>query len=89
MANPYLIQALYGPKPTAPTAFNVEASNDNRQLAPALTPPSHPLTPAEKLHGKDVLQKAVKEDYIHPERRHRDDVDGRLRAALAENSQMY
>jgi hypothetical protein len=78
MANPYLIQALYGPKPPAPAASDTGESNGNLVPAPAL----RPLSLAERLHGKSAVPKTDDEEHMHPDRQNRGHVDGRLRATL-------
>jgi hypothetical protein len=55
------------PKPTAPTASNGEASNDNR--TPASAPPPRPPTLPEKIHEKRVALKAIKKEHIYPNRK--------------------
>jgi hypothetical protein len=50
MANPYLIQAIYGPKPTIPSLGN---SNGEREVS---APASRPLSLIERLYG---IQKPV------------------------------
>jgi hypothetical protein len=79
MANPYLILALYGPKPTAPaTATNAcEAENDQ----PALQPRT--LSLAQQLYGSEHISDTHKAEYTHPSRRNQDNVDGRWHAKLA------
>jgi hypothetical protein len=78
MANPYLIQALYGPKPPASATGDTGVSGGNPVPALALRPPSL----AERLYGMSAVPKFGDEEHIHPDRQNRDQVDGRLRGTL-------
>jgi hypothetical protein len=77
MANPYLIQALYGPKPAAPTTNARGADNDQPTLQ------SQTLSLADKLYGRETISEILEEGHAPPERHNQAELDGRWRATLA------
>jgi hypothetical protein len=83
MANPYLIQALYGPKPMAPVANARQADNDQPTLEPGK------LSLADKLYGREIISETILENheelYTHPDQHNQDGLDGRWRATLAKS----
>jgi len=71
MANPYLIQALYAPKPAVRCADDAEAGIPN-------SPASRPLSLVEKLYGRQSTPNVEQDDLIHPARRTKEPLDGEL-----------
>jgi hypothetical protein len=84
MANPYLIQALYGPKPTPPANGNNRPDNGKpitvSASAPALT--LRTLSLSDKLYGRATDTDIHADKQIHPDRRDGYEFNGMSRANL-------
>ncbi|KAF1842158.1 uncharacterized protein K460DRAFT_420099 [Cucurbitaria berberidis CBS 394.84] len=76
MANPYLIQALYGPKPTAPAVNNAtDDTSDATELVVAASTPTRTELLIETLYGRSHTASPPTAQPKHPARQQSMDLD--------------
>lgn len=68
MANPYLVQAIYGPQPTTPTMDDAKDASSITEAAAVSTSPYTAGALIETLYGEQRPADAPTSDSVHPAR---------------------